>query len=58
MGRLADSFEAPVGMLCMSAPVLDIATWDKERSEPRYRDRLKCDRWEVVIPELVFKPHE
>ena len=37
------------------ASVLAIATWDRERSEPEYRDGLACDMWEVVVPELVFE---
>ena len=56
VGQLAGSFKAPKDMRCTSATVLAIATWDSERSEPEYRDRLQCDRWEVVVPELVFEP--
>ena len=56
VGRLAGGFEAPSGMRCISATVLAIVTWDRERSEPQYRDRLMCDTWEVVVPELVFEP--
>ena len=56
VGQLAGSFEAPGGMRCAFATVLAIATWDRERSEPRYQDRLHCDSWEVVVPELVFEP--
>ncbi len=59
VGQLAGSFEAPKHMRkmrCASATVLAIAPWDGERSEPEYRDRLQCDSWEVVVPELVFEP--
>ena len=56
VGQLAGSFQAPSGMRGAFATVLAIVTWDKERSEPQYRDGLKCDEWEVVIPELVFEP--
>ena len=56
VGQLASSFEAPDDMRCLSATVLAIATWDRERSEPEYRDRLQCGKWEVVVPELVFEP--
>ena len=56
VGQLAGSFKAPDGMRCTFATVLAIATWDSERSEPEYRDRLQCDNWEVVVPELVFEP--
>ena len=56
VGQLAGGFEARVGMRCMFATVLAIATWDHERSETQFRDRLHCDTWEVVVPELVFEP--
>ena len=29
---------------------------DVYESEPQYRDRIMCDEWEVVVPELVFEP--
>ena len=56
VGQLAGGFEPPSGMRCSYAAVFAIAGWDRERSEPEYRDRLQCDSWEVVIPELVFEP--
>ena len=56
MGRLAGGFDAPAGMRCSYATVMAVATWDRESSEPQYQDRLRCDRWEVVVPELVFEP--
>ena len=54
VGQLAGSFNflrrlAPDGMRCTFATVLAIATWDSERSEPEYRDRLQCDNWEVYL---------
>ena len=54
VGRFAGGFEAPPGMQCAFATVLAIATWDRESSEPQYQDRLRCDSWEVVVPELAF----
>ncbi len=56
VGQLAGNFDAPKGMRCAFATVLAIVAWDKERSEPHYHDRLRCDEWEVVVPELVFEP--
>ena len=56
VGQLAGSFEAPAGTRCTSASVLAIATWSREYSEPQYQSGLKCDTWEVVVPELVFEP--
>ncbi len=58
VGVLASSFEAPNGMHCVEASVSAIATWGKSQSDPKYTDKLKCDQWEVVIPDLVFEPDD
>ena len=56
VGRLAASFKPPPGMRCRSASVLAIVVWSREISNPKYHDMIKCDSWEVVVPELVFEP--
>ena len=56
VGQLAAAFEPPAGMRPAFATVWAIATWDRERSEPQFREGLQCDSWEVVVPELVFEP--
>ena len=56
LGQLARGFTAPVGTKCAYATVLAIATWDRESSDPQYRENLQCDTWEIVVPELVFDP--
>ena len=56
VGRLAGSFKPPPGMRCRSAEVLATVGWSREASESRYRDSIRCDAWEVVVPELVFEP--
>ena len=56
VGHLARSFTPPRSMRCRSAEVLAIVGWSREESEPRFRERAKCDSWEVVVPELVFEP--
>ena len=58
VGRLAASFKPPPGMRCRSATVLATVQWSREISDPKYRDTLKCETWEVVVPELVFEPAE
>ena len=58
VGCLAESFEPPAGMRCRSAEVLAVVGWSREASEPQYREAMKCDAWEVVVPELVFAPDE
>ena len=56
VGRLARAFEPPAGMRCVSVAVHAVVTWSREASEPAFQDALKCDRWGVVVPELVFEP--
>ena len=56
VGRLAGSYVAPQGMICLSAKVLAVVTRTRELSEPQYQDSIKCDAWEIVVPEMVFGP--
>ena len=54
VGRLAKNFAFPLGMRCHAATVSAVVTWSRKRSPPEYQDAIKCDAWEVVIPELTF----
>ena len=56
VGTLARKFKPPPDVRCIAATVLAVATWSRERSDPKYQQRLENDTWEVVIPELVFEP--
>ena len=56
VGQLARDFEGIAGMRCAFAKVLAVVSWDRERSEPEYQKGIRCDSWEVVVPELVFEP--
>ncbi len=56
VGILAQSFKPPDNMVCTNATVAAIATWSKDRSDPEYLDRVHCENWEVVLPELTFEP--
>ena len=58
VGRLARSFEPPAGLRCRSAEVSAVVRWSREASEPQYRGSIRCDAWEVVVPELIFEPLE
>ena len=55
VGQLAGDYEAPSGTRCAFALVSAIVGWDRQYSEPQYQQRLSCDSWEVVVPELVFE---
>ena len=56
VGRLAGGFTPPKGMRCSRATVYAVLTRRREQSSPEYQANLKCDCWEVVLPELVFEP--
>jgi hypothetical protein len=36
--------------------VLAIVVRLREDGDPAYRDQVRCERWEVVVPEVVFEP--
>ncbi len=56
VGRLARSFQPPPGTRCRSASVLAVVGRSREASDPEYHEYIKCDSWEVIVPELVFEP--
>ena len=56
VGRLAKSFKPPPGTRCRGAKVFAVVGRSREASEPQYLAAIKCDSWEVVVPELVFEP--
>ena len=56
VGRLAGSFRPPSGSRCRSAAMFAVVGWSREASDPKYHDAMRCDDWEVVMPELVFEP--
>ena len=58
VGRLARKFEPPAGTRCISASVHAVVSRSREEAEPEFQRSLKCDTWEVVLPELVFEPEE
>ena len=57
VGQLAKDYDGIVGRRCTHARVLGIVSWERERSEPEFQKGLRCDIWEVVLPELVFEPN-
>ena len=55
VGRLAKGYKPPAAMRLQSATVLAVVTRRRADSKPQYQDALKCEKWEVVVPELVFQ---
>ena len=56
VGRLAKGFKPPPGMRCRAASVLAVVGWSRKDTDPNFHKTIKCDAWEVVVPELVFEP--
>lgn len=56
VGQLAKSFKPPRGMTCIGASVAALVGRRREDEKPEYIDRVRCDCWEVVVPDLVFAP--
>lgn len=56
VGRLAATYSPPPGMVCVSAQVSAIAVWGRADSKPEYQGLCRCEKWEVVIPQLIFEP--
>ncbi len=55
VGRMARAFAVAPGERCIQARVAAVVVRLREDSDPAYHDRLRCNRWEVVVPELVFE---
>ena len=58
VGQFAGSFTVPDGLQVKYASVMAVAVWEKASSKPEYQQGISCDRWEVVVPELVLEPIE
>ena len=63
VGLMARSFRPPQGMKCASAQVSAICVWDRQHvngstQSEDYTKGLRSDRWEVVVPTLMFEPEQ
>ena len=56
VGQLADSYMVPDNLQVKFATVMAVAVWDKDSSDSEYQRGIVCDKWEVVVPELVLGP--
>ena len=56
VGQMAGDFKLPPGMQCVGATVFAVLRWRREDSDEEYQARLRCDEWEVVVPELILAP--
>ncbi len=56
VGRLATKYTPPKGMRCVEARANAILVRLREDEENSYANSIRCDRWEMILPELVFAP--
>ena len=55
VGRMARKWSVPDGMTIAKAVVGGIFTqWAKDESDEEWKQRLRCDTWEVVVPRLTL----
>lgn len=52
IGRLAAKFTLPEGKRIVGAAVASVIVREKDDSDPEYHPSLRCESWEVVLPEL------
>jgi len=58
VGRLSKKYFIPVGKKIKSVKVFAIICRKKEDSIPEYIDNIRKDRWEVVVPEIIYEPDD
>lgn len=54
LGRMASAWQPPVGFRFSKGTVGAIVRWRKLDNDERYRDRIKRDVWETILPEFEF----
>ena len=57
VGVPARAYAPPAGMKCIATHVAAIIVRERGDSEPEYRAQANCERWEIVVPDLVFAPN-
>ncbi len=55
LGRMAATWAPPVGTRLVSGCVGAIIRWRKEFNEEAYRQYIKRDEWDAILPEFVFR---
>ena len=57
VGRMAGKWSVPTGMTIAKAVVGGIfIRWAKDESDKEWKQSLRCDTWEVVVPRLTLTP--
>ena len=56
LGRMAKSWQHPVGYAFSSGRVGAVVHWRKSDGDEKYAHYARRDAWETVLPELTFSP--
>ena len=56
VGRMSRKFHPQEGMRIREARAMAVVGRSKARADPKYLGSIKCDDWEVVVPEFIFEP--
>lgn len=55
VGRMARTWSVPAGMTVAKAVAGGIFTrWAKDENDEEWKQRLRCDTWEVVVPRFTL----
>ena len=54
LARMARRYRPPEGLAFLQGTIGAIIRWRKTDSDELYRDSMRREEWEVVLPELVF----
>lgn len=56
LGHMAKAWQPPEHHAFVSGHVGAIITWRKTDNQESYRQHIRRDTWETVLPELIFQP--
>ena len=56
VGRLSASFAPPHGMDCVGVRVASVHVRRRDDVGDDFKAGIRCDCWEMIVPELVFAP--
>lgn len=54
IGRMAKSWSPPAGLQFLRGEVGAVVRWRRSDNKEEFRDYIRRDEWEAVLPELVF----
>ncbi|GAA0305674.1 RecQ family ATP-dependent DNA helicase [Rhodovulum strictum] len=54
LGRMARAYAPPAGLELLSGKVGAVLRWRKTDNAEEYRDQIRREEWEAILPELVF----